>query len=139
MYCRNCGKELFDDAYVCLRCGTAVPENFAKVKETVEVPENKFCPNCGKEIDKNAYICINCGAKIQNDEKTSNIDNGKTLGIIGIIFALIIPLVTWICSGIGLSRANKAGDESSQTLNIVALIISVFVFLIVLLINVYSY
>ena len=38
----------------------------------------------------------------------------KTLGIIAIIFAFISPLVSWICGGIGISKANGAINVASQ-------------------------
>lgn len=52
-------------------------------------------------------------------------DNSKTLGIIGLIFAFLLPIVTYIVSGIGLSKSKNYGNESAKKLNLTALIIAV--------------
>lgn len=55
---------------------------------------------------------------------------GMTLGIWAMVFAFIIPLVTYICGGIGLSKANKqirndkATPTSAKTLNKTAMIVT---------------
>lgn len=44
----------------------------------------------------------------QNDQiAAENVSSASTLGIIAIIASFFIPLVSWICGGIGLSKANK--------------------------------
>lgn len=58
MYCRNCGKEMSENAAVCLSCG--VNKNVG----------NKFCPNCGCETNENQAICVKCGVNL--DEKNGN-------------------------------------------------------------------
>ncbi|MBN1444996.1 MAG: TM2 domain-containing protein [Candidatus Omnitrophica bacterium] len=54
MYCRNCGKEIDDNAVVCVACG--VPPTKAK----------KYCGNCGAPTDANAEVCIKCGTKLSS-------------------------------------------------------------------------
>jgi len=85
-----------------------------------------FCQNCGQEVNENAYVCIHCGAIIQRvpivKEKQPN--DGTALGIIGLCFALFIPLVTWIVSGIGFSQAKQADNKSAKTMNLVALCVA---------------
>ena len=85
-----------------------------------------FCRNCGQEVNENAYVCIHCGVLIQNipvvKEKEPN--DGTTLGIIGLCFALFIPIVTWIVSGIGFSQAKQADNKNAKTMNLIALIAS---------------
>ncbi len=39
----------------------------------------------------------------------------KSNGIVAIVFAFFIPLVSWICGGMGLSKANKALDYGNMT------------------------
>lgn len=52
MYCRNCGKEIADDAGVCVHCG-AKP-----------LAGNKNCPTCGVPTGPQAEYCIKCGTNL---------------------------------------------------------------------------
>jgi len=52
MYCRNCGKEVAEQAAFCVACGVA-PRSGAK-----------FCSNCGGETDAVSQFCIKCGAQL---------------------------------------------------------------------------
>jgi ribosomal protein L40E len=52
MFCRNCGKEVSDQAVMCVSCG--VPPKNGK----------KFCQNCGAEVNPAAETCIRCGVKL---------------------------------------------------------------------------
>lgn len=53
MFCRNCGKELAENAEICIFCGVRVPQG------------NKFCNICGTETLPEAEICVKCGAKLK--------------------------------------------------------------------------
>jgi len=79
-----------------------------------------YCKYCGKEIDDKAYICVHCGSKVAEDNKVT-VKSGRGLGIAGIICSTLIPLATYICSGIGLSRAKKGNDKGTMVLNILAI------------------
>ena len=59
MYCSNCGKEIDNNAEVCIHCGCK------------QNKVNKYCTNCGAEINENAEICVKCGCKI----KKNNVDD----------------------------------------------------------------
>jgi len=83
-----------------------------------------FCPKCGASINDDAVICPNCGCATGKTTQS----NGKTLGIVGLILGIFMPLVGWICCGIGLSRAKASNDSSSITINTVGLILSTVVF-----------
>lgn len=52
MYCRNCGKEVPENAVVCVSCGVA-PQSGAQ-----------YCQNCGKETVAAAEICTECGVRL---------------------------------------------------------------------------
>ena len=52
MYCRNCAKQLGDQAVMCVACGIA-PMN-----------GKKFCQNCGAGTDPAADVCIKCGVRL---------------------------------------------------------------------------
>jgi hypothetical protein len=85
-----------------------------------------FCINCGHEVNENAFICLNCGVLIDENKKLDKRqpNDGTSLGIIGLCFALFIPLVTWIVSGIGYSQSNQIDNKKGKTLNLIALILS---------------
>jgi len=85
-----------------------------------------FCRNCGQEVNENAYICIHCGVLIQNIpvKNEGQPNDGTTLGIIGLCFALFIPLVTWIVSAIGFSQAERSDNKSAKTMNLIALCVT---------------
>lgn len=52
MYCRNCGKEVAEQAVMCVSCGVP-PRN-----------GRNFCQNCGAETNAEALVCVNCGVKL---------------------------------------------------------------------------
>ena len=52
MYCRNCGKEVPEQAVMCVSCG--VPPKIGK----------KFCQNCGMGTNVAAEICTKCGVRL---------------------------------------------------------------------------
>lgn len=54
MYCRNCGKEVSEQAVMCVSCG--VPPKKGK----------NFCQNCGAETQPAAEICPKCGVRLVN-------------------------------------------------------------------------
>lgn len=52
MYCKNCGKELFQGASVCTQCGVQVGVG------------TNYCPNCGQQSDPLAVVCVKCGYQL---------------------------------------------------------------------------
>lgn len=52
MFCRNCGKEVAEQAVMCVACG--VPPKSGK----------KFCQNCGAETNQAAEVCTKCGVRL---------------------------------------------------------------------------
>lgn len=105
MFCKNCGKEINENAVACMGCGFA--------KGTGE----KFCSNCGNEVNPGAVICTNCGhaikaapANVVGEQKSKLVAVllAFFLGSIGIHdFYLgytkngIIKIVLTVCTGIG--------------------------------------
>lgn len=57
MYCRNCGKQISDQAVACVGCG--VPPMKGK----------RFCQSCGEETNLNSEICTKCGVKLTMEGK----------------------------------------------------------------------
>ena len=79
-YCRNCDKEIADQAVVCVGCGVPVGVGTA------------FCPNCGSETNSLATVCVKCGVGLSNAVKGSTsvpgAPSGKSkvaAGILGIL------------------------------------------------------
>ena len=65
-YCANCGKEIDDNADVCIGCGCSVKNINKNNRETV------FCTHCGKEISANAAVCVNCGCAVSTAPVAQN-------------------------------------------------------------------
>lgn len=65
MFCKNCGKEISNDAVICPECGVAI-ENQTKSEDTI------FCSNCGQKINKKALICPHCGVGTENYRADQN-------------------------------------------------------------------
>jgi len=58
MFCRNCGKEVAEQAVACMSCGLA-PTN-----------GNKFCWNCAAETNAAAIVCVKCGVPTKKSGRT---------------------------------------------------------------------
>lgn len=75
MYCRSCGKEVPDQAIMCVGCG--VPPKSG----------SKFCQNCGVETNPQAEICTKCGVRL-----TGSAGEGKDW----LITLLLAIFVGWL-------------------------------------------
>ena len=103
MFCKNCGKEVANNAAVCLQCGVSVGQG------------NQYCANCGATTNPNAAICTTCGVAIQpaipEGEQKSKLVAGLLglflggLGIhnfyLGYTGKAIAQIVLSLCFGIG--------------------------------------
>ena len=54
MFCRNCGKEVAENAEVCVSCGMK------------PLMGKKFCQNCGAETKENQEVCTKGGVKLKS-------------------------------------------------------------------------
>jgi hypothetical protein len=52
MYCRNCARQLADNAEFCVSCGQR------------PLLAAKYCQACGAETVANAEICVKCGVRL---------------------------------------------------------------------------
>jgi len=58
MYCRNCARQLADNAEFCVGCGQRPLAGL------------RFCQACGQETNSAAEICVKCGVRLgRGDEK----------------------------------------------------------------------
>ena len=102
MFCRNCGKEVPEQAVVCVSCGC--PPKCGK----------KFCQHCGAETDPVAEICVKCGVRLatQTDAKSKLVAGllGLFLGGLGVHrfylgyvgIGIVQTIVTPITFGLGV-------------------------------------
>ena len=72
MYCRNCGKEVAEQAVMCVVCG--VPPKNGK----------KFCQNCGAPTDSAAEVCIKCGVRLAVGSTEGATKSKIVAGLLGI-------------------------------------------------------
>lgn len=57
-YCKNCGKQLPDNARFCIDCGTPIEE--ASFKRRVDQAGTIYkCPNCGEVLESKYYVAVN--------------------------------------------------------------------------------
>ncbi|MDF2567067.1 MAG: hypothetical protein K0R90_523 [Oscillospiraceae bacterium] len=76
MYCKNCGKELFQNSAVCTHCGVPVGSG------------HSHCQNCAAQVDPNAVVCVYCGANLnQNPGVPANYQQKSKIaaGVLGIL------------------------------------------------------
>ena len=52
MYCRNCARQLADNAEYCINCGQR------------PLLGNRYCQSCGQETLPGAEICVKCGVRL---------------------------------------------------------------------------
>ena len=72
MFCKNCGKEVANNAAVCLSCGVAVGQG------------NSYCPNCGATTNPNAAICTACGVAIARPVPVGEQKSKMVAGLLGL-------------------------------------------------------
>lgn len=96
MFCRNCGKELPEQAVACIGCGMNPKEG------------SKHCPACGETTEEKQIICTACGGSLEQSNSTGW-STGAYIGLI--ILSFLLPIFGWIYGGI---KANKAPPESKQ-------------------------
>ena len=52
MYCRNCARQLADNAEYCINCGQRPLLGY------------RYCQSCGQETVPGAEICVKCGVRL---------------------------------------------------------------------------
>jgi TM2 domain-containing membrane protein YozV len=72
MYCRNCGKEVLDQAVVCVNCGVNPKSG------------GNYCHNCGAETNPAAEVCIKCGVKLGGGSIGESSKSRVVAGLLGI-------------------------------------------------------
>lgn len=72
MFCRNCGKEIADNAAVCINCGVSAGQGV------------NFCPNCGAPTTPGASVCTQCGVALSQPIPEGAQKSKMTAGLLGI-------------------------------------------------------
>lgn len=82
MFCRNCGKEIDEQAAICVSCGHKNGDG------------NNYCFHCGEKVDAGAVVCLKCGYSLEKKKKSekgedSDVEVGEksrlTAGLLGIL------------------------------------------------------
>lgn len=86
MFCQKCGKEINDDAAVCIHCGCSTGGVNASKNGNVA-----FCKKCGKEINSDAVVCVHCGCAVEQSkiEKATESEHTTLLKIVSFLIPVI--------------------------------------------------
>jgi hypothetical protein len=144
-FCTNCGKPISEQAVACMSCG-APP-----------VGHRRFCRNCGAALNPEQVICTKCGAAISSTgvsrpavsgavagQKSGASTAALILGILGMIFALLIPLLGmpitiagFICGLCGIFRDGRGRAKVGLVLSIIGLALAILNIVIGILFFIY--
>lgn len=144
MYCKNCGRQIDDNAYLCIHCGVRVQDEPSSKDEPA-----RYCARCGKQIDPHAYICVHCGERTgytgQNNgtafAKIKVIPENQSraplvLAILAIVFTFIgLRLVGAVLAIIGMTLALYRHDKKNIKVNIASLIVNAAMSIIAILVG----
>ncbi|MDR2841276.1 MAG: TM2 domain-containing protein [Paludibacter sp.] len=91
-----------------------------------------FCPNCGNEVSENAIICVKCGVGLKNQNKITEIPEGKDW--------LVTLLLCFFLGYLGIHRfyTGSTGIGVAQLLTLGGCGIWVLVDFIMILTNSYT-
>lgn len=137
MFCEKCGQQIPDESTFCPFCNNVVstpnpqqnayyapaqdnnyynqqqPNAYAQPQndytQPQSEPEQYFNPQ-GNVYQNNPYSNYQPNMPFIDPNVTSQISNCKTLGLVAIIVGIFVPIVGWVCGGIGLSNAKNIPD-----------------------------
>ena len=102
MFCPQCGKEIGEGAF-CPYCGTRMPAGAASQAQQAQEQQTAYNPY-------GAYGAYGVPYGVpEADVKTT-----KTLGLVALIVGIFVPLVGYICGGIGISKVNKLRNNATE-------------------------
>lgn len=94
MFCRNCGKELSDQAVMCVSCGA--PPGLPR-------EGHNYCPNCGSKTDPAAQVCMNCGISLALSAVTEYAGFWRRL-VAALIDGIILSIPTFFMGSTSVAR-----------------------------------
>ena len=131
MFCLQCGAQNNPPARYCHACGTPLPGIDVSPNPSQNPYGTADHPNSGpNQPNNNASFSDSPYPPPGQPFYDRRSSAALVLGIVGIIFAILLPIICYICSGIGLYIANRDIREGQtyrtgyRTLNIVALCIA---------------
>lgn len=101
MFCKNCGSELQEGAAFCPYCGE---------KQGVEPqpqPQSEQPVYQQAPPQQNYYQPANESYYAPQGAPENEVSSARSLGLASLIGGIFIPLVGWICGGIGLSKVSQ--------------------------------
>lgn len=132
MICKNCNQQISDESLFCPYCGSAVEQPAPQPEPVVQPapqPTSQPAPQAQVQQPVEQYQVSQQyqqpGQPVQyypnpTAQLDSDIDSVKTLGIVALVAAFIMPIVSFICGGIGISKAKKlkpnVNEQQSQKL-----------------------
>jgi TM2 domain-containing membrane protein YozV len=72
MFCRTCGKEVSNEAMMCIACGSPPTAG------------NLHCQNCGSETNSNAEMCTKCGVRLVGGSAIGGAKSKMAAGLLAI-------------------------------------------------------
>lgn len=117
MFCKNCGKEIDEQAAFCVYCGGAT-NMVPQVKKTA------FCRNCGNEIDGGATFCNRCGLatdKFQEVQFPQKEEDAITGGLIALC---ILVAYAGLVYGIQVKKDKPNTGRSCITISIISICVT---------------
>lgn len=85
-YCIHCGKELCDEAAICVHCGRVPDEN--DPRNANDFSMDKYCVHCGNKISAEAAVCHRCGFAVGKPKAAA--EDKISVGLC--ILAVLVPL-----------------------------------------------
>ena len=135
MFCRKCGKEIHNQAVICVHCGCETNGQ--------RTSDDKYCKICGAEITETTEVCMGCGCKLPanceiepqtyNDEVQSNESSHdkSTEGFLLAFFLGLIGLIIGVCLYPSGSQEAKTFLKSWLVTTLVLLSVGFLIALIV--------
>lgn len=131
VFCKNCGKEIDEQAAFCNYCGTAT-DMVPQVKKTV------ICKHCGNEIDSEATFCNHCGLatdmfqKVEFPQKPQKEEDVITGGFIAlwILLCLLFSSIAGLTYGLLVKKNKPNTGRACIIISIIAMCIRLIAMII---------
>ena len=126
-YCTHCGKQLLDEAVLCIGCGCDV----RRVRGVATPQATKFCNYCGAEVLKDAVVCPKCGCPLAGRTGNALQIVTKVLMVLTGVIVLLSAITMLVLALVDANLAKICVDDASY--DFYELLSRIFVSLFVLL------
>ena len=110
-FCTHCGKQLLNEAVLCVGCGCDV----RKVRGLESEQPKKFCNYCGTEVLKDAVICTKCGCPLKVHTKGRALQLASKILMVATCVGILIGSIVMLT--LSLVFANIANGCDIENLN----------------------